>query len=286
MMEINELFGKKDGDKPAPDRGSSEHFVSLVDDLVFAVWIYGIRHGFIKHDLRIEYTDLSGSARLLRDGITDMGILSSIELARIRESMHIAPGLAISTTGAAGMAQLFFKRGLKDINRVAVRSTANTSLVLLKILLREKYASDPEYYVSDAGMDEMLKQADAALITGCEAINLSQLYQNRLDLGEEWYDLTGLPFVFSILAGRKFVMGRNEIAPILKSFELGKKNLEKIARQFAGKDNVPWTPYHDFISRQINYRFSELDQDGLNEFYNYAFFFGYIDQIPDINLIN
>jgi chorismate dehydratase len=184
------------------------------------------------------------------------------------------------------MAQLFFKRGLKDINRVAVRSTANTSLVLLKILLREKYASDPEYSVSDAGMDEMLTQADAALITGCEAINLSQLYQNRLDLGEEWYDLTGLPFVFSILAGRKFVMGRNEIAPILKSFELGKKNLEKIARQFAGKDNVPWTPYHDFISRQINYRFSELDQDGLNEFYNYAFFFGYIDQIPDINLIN
>ncbi len=285
MMEINELFGKKNGERPASDRGGTEHFVSLVDDLVFAVWIYGIKHGFIKHDLKIEYTDLSGSARLLRDGITDMGILSAIELARIKESMHLAPGLAIGATGAAGMAQLFFKRGLKDINQVAVRSTANTSLILLKILLREKYASDPAYIVSDAGMDEMLTQADAALITGCDAIILGQRHQNRLDLGEEWFDLTGLPFVFSILAGRKFVTGRNEIAPILKSFDLGKKNLEKIAKQFAEKDHVPWSPYHDFISRQINYRFSELDQDGLTEFYNYAFFFGYIDQIPDINLI-
>ncbi len=285
-MEIDELFGGKTKESRDGNKTDGKRFVSFVDDLVFGVWTYGFKHNFVTHNLAIEYTDLAGSARLLRDGITDLGILSAIELARIKEGLQLIPGMAVSTHGTAALAQLFFKRGLKDISRVAVRNTANTSLILLKILMREKYASNPEYIFIDADLEQMLNQADAALIVGREAVNLRLRHQNHLDLGEEWYDLTGLPFVFSFYAGRKFILGKNEIEPIRMSFNLGKKNLEKICKEYAEIDNVIWSAYHDFISKDIKYQFSELDHDGLIEFFNYAFFFGYIDQIPDINFLN
>jgi len=285
-MDINDLFGgQKKSNRDSADP-TAKRFVSFVDDLVFATWTYGFKKGFVQHNLSIDYTDLRSSSRLLGDGITDLGIISSVDLARIKESLHLIPGMAISTLGSAGQAQLFFKSGLKDINRVAVRKQANTSLILLKILMREKYACNPEYTIIDAELDHMLDQADAALVVGREAVSLGLQYQNRLDLGEEWYDLTGLPFVFSFFAGRKFVLGQTELKPIIQSFNLGKQNLEKICKEFAKLDDLAWSVYHDFLSRNIKYQFSELDQDGLNEFYNYAFFFGYIDQIPDINLIN
>ena len=107
-----------------------------------------------------------------------------------------------------------------------------------------------------------------------------------MDLGEEWNDLTGLPFVFSLFAGREFILSREDIEPVIRSFNLGRKNLESICKEYAENDQIPWSVYHDFLTHEINYRFSELDHDGLNEFYNYAFFFGYIDQIPDIRFID
>ena len=285
-MEIDELFSGQTNKGRGNNKTDGKRFVSFVDDLVFGVWTYGFKHNFVRHNLAIEYTDLAGSARLLRDGITDLGILSAIELARIKEGLQVIPGMAVSTHGTAGLAQLFFKRGLKDISRVAVRNTANTSLILLKILMREKYASNPEYIFLDADLEQMLYRADAALIIGRDAVNLGLRYQNHLDLGEEWYDLTGLPFVFSFYAGRKFILGKDDIEPIRQSFNLGTRNIEKICKEYAEIDNVVWSTYHDFISKIIKYQFSELDHDGLNEFYNYAFFFGYIDQIPDVNFLN
>lgn len=285
-MEPGELFNAKK--KPAGDLKSTgaQRYVGLPDDLVHAVWTYGFRHNLVKHNFEVEYRSLGDCADLIRDGITDLGIISSVDLARIKESLQLIPGMAVSTQGAAGQAQLFFRSGLKDISQIAVQSRANTSLVLLKILMREKYASNPGYLVLDDILDNMLLQADAALIVGTDAVNLRLRYANRLDLGEEWTDLTGLPFVFSIFAGRNFLLGRDDIEPIIRSFGLGQKNLENICKEFAENDQVPWSVYHDFLTHEINYRFSEIDHDGLNEFYNYAFFFGYIDQIPDIRFIN
>ncbi len=283
-MEIDNLFDNQKRNKPDLAKSVGKRYVSFVDDLMFAIWTYGFKHNFVKHNLSIEYTDLAGSARLLQEGSTDLGIISAIEMARIKESLQLIPGMAVTTHGPAGMAQLFFKRGLKDITRVAVRNQANTSLILLKIIMREKYACNPEYILFEADLDQMLQEADAALIVGRDAINLRLRYQNRLDLGEEWHDLTGLPFVFSFFAGRKFVVGKEDMNPIMQSFSLGKEKLEKICKEFAEKDQVAWPTYHDFLTQIIAYQFTELDHDGLNEFFNYAFFFGYIDQIPDIQL--
>ena len=62
IMEIDELFGSRQKNDSDSSESGVQQSVSLVDDLVFAVWIYGFRKNFVQHNLHLEYTDLAGSA--------------------------------------------------------------------------------------------------------------------------------------------------------------------------------------------------------------------------------
>jgi chorismate dehydratase len=129
-------------------------------------------------------------------------------------------------------------------------------------------------------MDQMLSQADAALLVGNRA--MCERRSNRLDLCEEWLDLTGLPFVYGFWAGLEIGTGKEDVALIKKSFELGKKNLMTIAKKFARQCNDNWSYYHDILAKYIYYKLDGEEKQGLLEFYNYAFYYGYSEFIPDL----
>jgi chorismate dehydratase len=257
--------------------------INLVESLEFQPLIYGLKNDLGKDMFEIVYSDLLESARRLRDGEVELSLIPSIEYARTREVWNIIPGIGISSFTNILNAQLFFKKGLKGLKTVAMSDQAGSAAVLLKILMQEKYMMDPEYLVMPVDLVQMLKRADAALVTGDQALDLFHQNQNRLDLNEEWFDLTGLPFVYSFWAGREFTVTPDEIRIIVKSFEVGKRNLENISREHALPRNSGWAFYHDFLTQNISYALGENEKAGLMEFYNYAFFFGFIDFIPDLH---
>jgi predicted solute-binding protein len=95
--------------------------------------------------------------------------------------------------------------------------------------------------------------------------------------------MTGLPFVYGLWAGREMTVTTADVASIISSFELGKLNLEKISKEYARKHSQNWSFYHDFLTHNLSYTFSDLEKEGLNEFYNYAFFYGFTEFIPDLH---
>jgi chorismate dehydratase len=128
----------------------------------------------------------------------------------------------------------------------------------------------------------MLKWSDAALLIGDEALHEQELNKNSFDLGEEWYDLTGLPMVFSFWTGRQIATQIEDVKNIINSTNLGLKNLENIAKEYSKKTDFSWALYHDYLTQNVNYKFTEEEHAGLTEFYNYAFYYGLIEYIPDI----
>jgi chorismate dehydratase len=258
--------------------------IGIVELLEFLPLVYGLQNKRIDHPFQLISAEPAESARRLKDGEVELCLIPSVEYARSKETWNIVPGIAITCPGSAMNVQLFFKRGLKDLKKVAVDRQAASAAVLLKILMQEKFMLNPEYLEMPAvNLESMLNKADAALITGDTALHCFQQNRNRLDLNEEWTDLTGSPFVYSFWAGRDFTITADDLRIIKKSFDLGSRNLEQICKTYAARAKVNWVFYHDFLSKNISYTFNDKEQAGLLEFYNYAFFFGYIDFIPDLH---
>lgn len=281
-MEINELFNKKPLEENN-NNATGDRQIVISKALEFLPLTYGIEKNLIPHSFKLSYADISDTAEQLRQGAIELGIISTVEYARRKETWNLIPGLCVSTKGSLKTLQLFFKKGLKSINKIAVDQNAGSNKTLLQILLREKYLLNPEYVEMAPDLDLMLEKADAAFLVGEPAIKNFKSNRNRLDLGEEWYDLTGLPYTLAFWAGRQFTINEDDVNSIKKSFEIGSRNLEKISKDYAKSHPENWAFYHDILSHDLSYQFSEDAKDGLMEFYNFAFYFGYIDQIPDLH---
>ncbi|NOX88819.1 MAG: menaquinone biosynthesis protein [Calditrichaeota bacterium] len=284
-MEISNLFGhsqsQSSGDE-APTQFKVKN-VSIVSYLNTKPLVYGLEKGLVNHDFNLQKDVPSVCAQRLLQGEVEMGLVPSVEYAHSKGAWKIVPDLCIASKKAVKSVALFFNRDIRTINRIALDTSSRTSVALLKILLREKYEIEPEFVVMPPNMEEMLKRADAALIIGDKALHYQAVSPAHIDLGEEWYDLTGLPFVYAFWAGHELSITRNETEAMKKSYEIGAQNIEKISKEYSVGQPQDWEFYYDYLTQNIYYKLGDEEKEGLKEFYHYAFYLGLIDHIPELH---
>jgi chorismate dehydratase len=230
--------------------------------------------------------------REMAQGMIDMGPISSFAYAQAYPRYVLLPDLSVSASGAVGSIFLFTK-GLawSDLRhaRIALTCTSASSVVLLKILLERFAGATPEYITLPPSLDVMMKQADAALLIGDDA--LTALWNNPgylvFDLGEEWFKRTGLSMTFAVWAvQRELVEARaTELVELYHLFIQAKeKGVRQIApviqaamRQLGGTESF-WRTYY----RGLCYDLRERELIGLHTFYRYAAELGLLS--PDVQM--
>ena len=176
--------------------------------------------------MRLERDVPSAVARRLHAGELDLGMIPSVEYAFGR--YDIVPGVAIGSRGPVRSVSLYLSRPLEEVRRVALDTSSRTSVALVKVLLRERLGRDPEYVPMAPVLVDMLAAADAALIIGDAALDQESPIR-RLDVGEEWTRLTGLPFVYAFWAGPPGVVTPAGVARLRSALREGLASLPEIA---------------------------------------------------------
>lgn len=280
-MNLN-LFDKSSQKDTFENKSEAKITISVIDQVNNKPIIYGLDKNLFEHNFEIIYNNPVQSGKSLLDGEIDFGIIPVTAYAKSKENWHLVPEIAISSNGKAGSVHLFFKKGIQDIKKIAVDKRADTSFALLQIIMQEKFHLTPDYELISPNLEQMLSKADAALLIGDEALHEQQINKSFFDLGEEWLDLTGLPLVYSLISGRQNILSKEELGLIKKSFDIGVRNYENISKEYAKKSEFGWSVYHDYLTQNINYSFNDQEKSGLNEFFNYAFYYGIIDYIPEL----
>ena len=265
-MEPRELFHRPT--RKASGTNKEKKLLGIDPSLAFTPLTYGLITNAFPHNFLIKSDSLKGNTAALREGELEISLISSLAYALKKETWRIVPEICLASAGKVGHVQLFFKKGLKDIRTVAVDSSAASEETLLRILMREKFFQSPDYIYMTADLP---------------AMPYAGRYTSRLDLNEEWVDLTGLPFVYAFWAGREFTVSADDLKNVHTSYEIGKLNLETIARNVSEAGTHTWAFYHDYLTKNLTYNFSDEEKEGLLEFYQYAFFYGYTEFIPDLH---
>ncbi|MCK6600477.1 MAG: menaquinone biosynthesis protein [Bacteroidetes bacterium] len=220
----------------------------------------------------------------LFNGEADIALVPSIEYARHASRYELIPGGCISSDSAVNSVILFFNKNLDGIKRIAIDQSSRTSVVLLKILMSEKYGITPEYVVMEPDFDKMLQECDAALLIGNNALQGILRSSSYLDLAEEWIDMTQLPFVFAVWAGNRGKVLPGDISLLDKSRKIGMENIQVIAAQFAKEHgwNAPDSFFEDYLTEHVKFELTPERMEGLFEFFRLAYMLGYLDSFPDI----
>lgn len=138
----------------------------------------------------------------LSRGDLDVALIPIVEYFRSGKYC-LVPGISISSRGPVLSVTLFSKVPWARIRRVALDEGSRTSAALSRILLHHRYDVRPELVplLLDARPDEV--DADAVLLIGDRAMHACLPgFAHAFDLGQEWHDWTGLPFVYAAWAVR------------------------------------------------------------------------------------
>jgi len=140
---------------------------------------------------------------LERDEV-DVALCSSIDLLHCPEPLEIVPVGMLGCEGPTLTVRIFSRVPLDRIGTVACDLESHTSVQLLRVLLREEQGVEPEFLSFDArGFAEGTVDApdvDALLLIGDKVVTASvprEFEHVEVDLGEAWFEMTGLPFVFA-----------------------------------------------------------------------------------------
>ncbi len=209
-------------------------------------------------------------ADLLAAGELDVGLIPVIEYFRAGV-YSIVPDIAIATRGPVLSVTLFSRVPWPQIRRVALDAGSRTSAALTQILLRKRYGASAEVVPMplDGAAEEA--DADAVLLIGDRAMRACLPgFAHAFDLGQEWFDWTGLPFVYAVWAVREGAdLGR--VAGLLgEAKRRGLARAGVIAHREAPRLGLDAGFCRRYLSNILHFDLGPREQAGLHHYYMLA----------------
>ncbi len=257
---------------------------------------YGLVKKGVLFDIELTKGTPTELNHLLIQGELDISPISSIEYARNAEELMLLPDLTVNADGEVRSILLVSKVPVTELDgkTIALTNTSATSHALLKILLKEKYKLQCDFFISPPDISSMLLEAEAALLIGDHA--LRAFYQPppdlyTYDLGEAWKELTGLPMVYAVWAIRRsFALEQPELTreiyqAFCQSMEYSLKHIDQVSQNAARWETLGADLLKQYFTC-LKFNFDGREQAGLKEFYLRANRNGFLAKIPELEFID
>jgi chorismate dehydratase len=220
---------------------------------------------------KIRYDVPSACAAVLHGGDVDLGLVPSIEYLRDPD-YRIVPGVGVVSRGPVASVALYSRVPVHAIQRIALDTSSRTSIALVKVLCKRRFAIAPEFVPSGPDLRAMTLGADAALLIGDPALEADHtaLGLEKTDLGEQWTLMTGLPFVYAAWTGRSGAATPDDIRRLQQARDEGVCAVDDIAREYAHGDPVAAARAVAYLRDNVSHVLGGAEAQGLQLFLDYA----------------
>jgi len=232
--------------------------------------VWGMLRGPQRDAVELSFSIPSDCARDVEQGAVDIGLVPVAEIAR--QEMETVPGVGISCEGAVRSILLFSRVPWRQIKSLAADASSRTSVELARVILRERYGVEARVTSHQPRLEEMLAAADAALIIGDPALRIEPETSGYewLDLGGEWFELTGLPFVFAAWAGKPGIAVSSLTKITMDSYSFGEARIEEIVNEQHAMRGISKELAHRYLTRHIRFVTGSAERRGLEAFLELA----------------
>jgi chorismate dehydratase len=254
-------------------------------------------YGLVKNDVLLDVdlvkADPKDLATTLLHGALDIAPIPAIEYARHADQYVLLPDIAISSLGEVQSILLLSKTPAENLGGrlVALTAASRTSQVLARILLAKRWGVDADYIEMPSDLPAMLREADAALLIGDDALRAfwQPTHLKKYDLGTEWTRWTGLPMVYAVWAVRRDfaeadpVAVRSVSAALGRSLDYCREHLDEISEYAAKWEEFPAEQFRSYFDA-LQFRFESAYREGLTRYLNEAHDIGQLDRVPEIRV--
>ena len=231
-------------------------------------------------DLELRYTVPSLLLDLLLQDEVDLALCSSIDYQRSEAPLVVVPAGLLGCDGSTLTVRLYSARPLDQIGEVHCDTNSHTSIVLMQILLKERYGVEPRLIEFDArehvADNKPIDWPQAMLLIGDKVVTDSPpaiRYPHQLDLGAAWVKHTGCPFVFALWLAKRHAEGdliATAAAILDRQRRRNAHRLDLIVHRRARPRGWPVDLAGGYLKQKLAFGFTDARRRGLELFFDKA----------------
>jgi chorismate dehydratase len=164
--------------------------------------------------------------------------------------------------------RIFSRVPIEQVRSLACDGDSHTSVALARILLARRFGLRPELCdLARATSDP----AQARLLIGDKVVcDEPAGFDHQLDLGAEWKELTGLPFVFAVWMARGSVDLPRVAGHLHRARKTGLANIEQIIARQAVPRGWPADLARQYLTRNLQYEVGPRELEAIRRFHALA----------------
>jgi chorismate dehydratase len=210
---------------------------------------------------QIIFVTPSKLAEMLQRDELDAALVSVTEVL-FNDRYDILDGIAIASLGEVKSVLLAHRGPIEEVKEVYCDTASLTSVNLLRVLLAER-GLRPEFKA--LASYDFGALPDYSLLIGDRAIDLlrSPAGREMWDLGEAWYELTTLPFVYAVWALRRGTENNRLRRRLRDAKSFGLDTLDNI---ISSRTEYDLEFRKDYLGWHIHYHLGADEKRGLAKF--------------------
>jgi len=214
----------------------------------------------------VQHASPSDCGRMLLEGEVDVALVPSIEVLRHTDAFMVLPDVAFASRRGFPLVGLALSKQMSEIRSIVCTADTEPFFGIASMILREQYEQATS--LVRAG------QADAALLLGAEATAVDDA--SKLDLGQEWFEMTGTPLSWGFFAARPGTTPNRALRDLQEALV----GLIRGAGLDAATDAADPDQHSTYRAQ-----FDPEVADGVDELAHYLFYMGILDDIPALRLM-
>lgn len=225
-------------------------------------FIYGIENSAVAEKIDLSLDIPADCAAKVIDGSVDMGLMPVAGIPFVSNA-HIISDYCIGSVGAVNSVFIFSNVPAAEIKTLKLDPQSRTSNNLAQVLL--KFYFKTEFTVTT----DQDAETDAIVLIGDRTFGKKDDYNFAYDMGEEWMNFTGLPFVYAA-----WVANREIPEAFVTEFNAALKM--GLANRAAVLQTLPQHPQfdlEDYLMNKLDFELTDKKREAL------ALFLGYIKQL-------
>jgi chorismate dehydratase len=219
----------------------------------------------------VRYDVPSVCASLLHAGDVDLGLIPSIEYLQ-SDQYRLVPSVGIGSRGPVASVALYTRTPIEEIRQIALDTSSRTSVTLIQVLCRRHFRIDPSFVPHGPDLAAMISACDAGLLIGDPAFDAEHelLGLRKIDLGEVWTQMTGLPFIYAAWTGRPGAVDNDAVLALQRAQAEGVRATEAIAAEYGAGDGPRAARAAIYLRDNVKYGLGPEEAAGLQLFLDFA----------------
>lgn len=221
-------------------------------------FIYGIEHSALLNQIALSLDIPADCATKLIERRVDIGLIPVAAIPQVPDAQIIS-NYCIGSVGAVNSVFIFSKVKVDEIKSVKLDIQSRTSNHLAKILLKFHFRQQVSY-TTDPEAD-----TDAIVLIGDRTFGRKEEFAYAYDMGEEWMNFTGLPFVYAAWVANRSIP-QSFINDFDEALSFGLSKRKDLLQELPAPANFD---LDDYLMHKLDFELTDKKREALNLFLSY-----------------